>query len=77
MNMDIEKIRRNAPPTCHFNDGADDLRDALEDALCALEEAEESGDLEERLEAIQNVEDAEARLRRHMLNTSEGDHSQN
>lgn len=43
------------------------LEEALAEARCTLEELNECGDLEDRLEAAQAVADAEYRLSRHLL----------
>lgn len=43
------------------------LEETLKDAKCTLEEMNEAGDLEDRLEAAQAVEDAEYNLSRYLL----------
>lgn len=50
-----------------------DLEEALADAKVTLEELNECGDLEDRLEAAQAVADAEANLSRHLLTDYQDD----
>ena len=46
----------------------EDILKELEDAKCEQEELEESGDLEDRLENLQRIEDLEALLFRTKMN---------
>lgn len=50
-----------------------DLEEAVKDAKCTLEEMNEAGDLEDRLEAAQAVEDAQYNLSRHLLTDYQDD----
>jgi len=50
-----------------------DLEEAVADAKCTLEELNESGDLEERMEASFAVEEAERRLISHLLSDPQED----
>jgi hypothetical protein len=56
-----------------FNDKTDQLQKALEEAKVTLEEMNECGDLEERLEAAEAVVDAEYNLSRHLLSDPQED----
>lgn len=56
-----------------FDEKTRQLEESLADAKCVLEEMNESGDLEERLETAQAVEDAEQRLSRHLLSDPQED----
>ena len=53
-----------------MNDDIQTLEESLEEAQCELEEANECGDLEDRLELAQRVEDLEARLFRARLQST-------
>jgi hypothetical protein len=57
----------------NFDDRTQALQEALDDAKCTLEELNECGDLEERLEAAQAVADAEYNLSRHLLSDPQED----
>lgn len=56
-----------------FDDKTDQLQKALAEAKCTLEEMNECGDLEERLEAAEAVEDAEYNLSRHLFSDPQED----
>lgn len=49
------------------------LQEAIDEAKCTLDEMNESGDLEDRLEAAFDLEDAERRLSSHLLTDQQED----
>ena len=60
-------------PFSIFDQKTASLQEAVADAKCTLEEMNEAGDLEDRLEAAQAVEDAEYQLSRHLLSDPQDD----
>lgn len=62
-------------PFCKIDAKTRDLEESVKDAKCTLEEMNEAGDLEDRLEAAQAVEDAEYNLSRHLLTDCQEDKS--
>ncbi len=56
-----------------FDEKTVQLEQAVADAKCTLEEMNESGTLEERMEAALALEDAEYKLSRHLLSDPQED----
>jgi hypothetical protein len=57
----------------HFDLKTQTLEQALEDAKCNLEEVNESGTLEDRLEASFEVDECERRLSSHLMSDPQDD----
>lgn len=67
------KQEKMSAPFSAFDEKTQSLEESLADAKCTLEELNESGDLEERLEASFEVDRCEQNLTRHLLSDPQED----